>query len=92
MHHKLYGLICLITHACNVLDLCWTIPILTEVWGYSKPEQFPNRQVVIQVRFSDPELDDNMYWVLARPGVPLETCTEIPGFDIELFVTLCLFC
>ena len=33
MSAKPYGLICPITHACEVLEPRWTIPILTEMWG-----------------------------------------------------------
>jgi DNA-binding HxlR family transcriptional regulator len=33
MHSRPYGLICPITHACEVLEPRWTIPILTEMWG-----------------------------------------------------------
>ena len=33
MRTKPYGLICPITHACEVLEPRWTIPILTEMWG-----------------------------------------------------------
>jgi DNA-binding HxlR family transcriptional regulator len=181
MNRKPYGLICPITHACNVLEPRWTIPILAEMWGgstrfneirrgvgnispallsrrlkelvaqglierledratgqvdylrtqraidlepildalgnwaqlnieaktaladldvstlmwqmrgYIDTEQLPNRQVVMQFRFNDPELDYNRYWALVRPGAPVEICTSIPGFDIDLFIeTDCL--
>jgi DNA-binding HxlR family transcriptional regulator len=176
MSHKPYGLICPITHACNVLEPRWTIPILAEMWGgstrfndirrgvgnispallsrrlkelvaqglierledtatgqvdylrtqhaidlepaldalgkwaqcnieartaladldvsnlmwqmrgYFDTEHLPNRQVTIQFRFSDPELDYNTYWALIRPGAPVEICSSIPGFDIDLFI------
>ncbi|NKB50955.1 MAG: transcriptional regulator [Rhizobiaceae bacterium] len=33
MPKRPYGLICPITHACEVLEPRWTIPILTEMWG-----------------------------------------------------------
>jgi len=171
-----YGIVCPITHACNVLERRWTIPILSEMWGGAtrfndirrgvgnistallskrlkeleanglierihdpatgqvdyvrtqsaialEPaldalgnwaqcnikardalmntdvstlmwqmrglvfvEKLPKRQVVIQVRFSDPGLDYDTYWILVRPGCPTEICSQIPGFDIDLFV------
>lgn len=176
MSSKPYGLICPITHACNMLEPRWTIPILTEMWGgasrfneirrgvgnisptllsrrlkeleaqgmvervedaatgqvdyirtqraidlepalealgkwaqcnieartaladldvstlmwkmrgYIDPEYLPNRQVVIQFRFSDPELAYNTYWALVRPGAPVEICSSIPDFDVDLYV------
>ena len=33
MSTKPYGLICPISHACEILEPRWTIPILTEMWG-----------------------------------------------------------
>ena len=63
--------------------------VSTLMWkmrGYIHPEHLPNRQVVIQFRFNDPGLDYNTYWALVRPGAPVEICTEIPGFEIDLFV------
>ncbi|MDH5798224.1 MAG: helix-turn-helix transcriptional regulator [Paracoccaceae bacterium] len=173
---KPYGLICPITHACEVLEPRWTIPILSEMWGgatrfndirrgvgsispallskrlreleakkmieriedpatgqvdyirtqraidlepvldalgrwaqcnieardaldkltvsnlmwqmrnYIDPDQLPNRQVVIQFRFSDPGLEYDTYWALCRPGEPIEICSTIPGFEVDLYV------
>ncbi|MGJ8585492.1 MAG: winged helix-turn-helix transcriptional regulator [Marinosulfonomonas sp.] len=176
MSSKPYGLICPITHACEVLEPRWTIPILTEMWGgssrfndirrgvgsispallskrlkgleahglieriedpatgqvdyvrtqraielepafdalgswaqcnikarqaleklsvsnlmfhlrnYIDPDQLPKRQVVIRFRFSDPGLEYDTYWALVRPDVPVEICSSIPGFDVDLYV------
>ncbi len=181
MSARPYGLICPISHACDVLEPRWTIPILTEMWGgatrfsdirrgvgnistallskrlkelevkglvrriedrasgrvdytrtqraielepildalgkwaqcniearqalaatdlstlmwhmrnYIDPAQLPDRQVVIQFRFSDPDLEYRVYWALIRPGAPVEICSAIPGFDIDLYIeTDCL--
>jgi DNA-binding HxlR family transcriptional regulator len=65
------------------------LDVSTLMWqmrGYIDTELLPNRQVIIQFRFSDPELDYNTYWALIRPGAPVEICSSIPGFDIDLFV------
>lgn len=35
MSAKPYGLVCPITHACEVLEPRWTVPILAEMWGGS---------------------------------------------------------
>jgi DNA-binding HxlR family transcriptional regulator len=176
MSTKPYGLICPISHACEVLEPRWTIPILTEMWGgssrfndirrgvgsispallskrlkelaaqglveriedpatgqvdyvrtqraldlepalnalgnwaqcnikarqaleklsvsnlmwhmrnYIDPDHLPKRQVVIRFRFSDPGLEYDTYWALVRPGVPIEICSSIPDFDIDLYV------
>lgn len=176
MQSKPYGLICPITHACEVLEPRWTIPILTELWGgatrfndirrgvgnistallsrrlkelvanglieriedpatgqvdyirtqraidlepaldalgkwaqcnieanealenltvsnlmwqmrnYIDPDQLPSRQLVFQFRFTDPNLDYNKYWALIRPGFPIEICTSIPDYEVDLFI------
>jgi len=176
MPNKPYGLICPITHACEVLEPRWTIPILTEMWGgstrfndirrgvgnistallsrrlkelvsqglveriedsatgqvdylrtqraidlepaldalgkwaqcnikanealenltvsnlmwqmrnYIDPEHLPNRQLVFQFRFTDPDLDYSKYWSLIRPGFPIEICTSIPDYEVDLFI------
>ena len=54
--------------------------------GLIDVDELPNRQIVIQIRFSDPGLDYNTYWAVVRPGVPCEICSSIPGFDIDLYV------
>jgi len=176
MKSKPYGIVCPITHACELLEPRWTISILAEMWGGSTrfndirrgvgnispallsrrlkeleanglierlehpatgqidylrtpraidlepaldalakwaqcnieartaladtdvstlmwqmrnlidTEELPNRQVVIRFRFNDPELDYDTYWALARPGAPVEICSSIPGFDVDLYV------
>ncbi len=45
----------------------------------------PRRRVVIQFRFDEP-LEYDTYWVLAQPEAPVEICTSIPGFAVDLFV------
>lgn len=171
-----YGLVCPITHACDILEPRWTMPILSEMWSgatrfndirrgvgnispallsrrlkelethglieriedpatgtvdyirsqaaidlepalnalaewaqrniearqalrdmdvstfmwkmrsYILVEKLPDRQIVIQFRFRDPGLDYDTYWALIRPGKPTEMCTDIPGFDVDLYV------
>jgi hypothetical protein len=49
-------------------------------------EELPNRQVVIQFRFADPGLAYDTYWALCRPGAPVEICSAIPDFDIDVYV------
>lgn len=181
MSNKPYGLICPISHACEVLEPRWTIPILAELWNgstrfndirrgvgnistallakrlkdleahglveriedratgqvdyvrtqraidlepalnalgtwaqcniearealaetdvstlmwhmrkYIDPGELPQRQVVIQFHFTDPGLSYSVYWALVRPGVPVEICSSIPGFDVDLYIeTNCL--
>jgi len=176
MRNKPYGLICPISHACEVLEPRWTIPILTEMWGgatrfndirrgvgnissallsrrlkelvaqglaeriqdpstgqvdylrtqraidlepvfeamgkwaqcnikaqdalenltvsklmwqmrnYINLEQLPARQLVFQFRFTDSDLEYSEYWALIRPGFPVEICSTIPDYDVDLYI------
>ncbi|QMU58888.1 MAG: transcriptional regulator [Boseongicola sp.] len=176
MTSKPYGLVCPITHACDILEPRWTMPILSEMWAgatrfndirrgvgnispallsrrlkelelhgliervedpasgnvdyirtdravalepalnalalwaqsniaarqalldadlstfmwkmrnYFLRDQLPDRQVVIRFHFTDPDLAYDTYWALLRPGQPVEMCTDIPGFDVDLYV------
>ena len=176
MTDKPYGLVCPITHACEVVEPRWTLPILSELWAgatrfndirrgvgnispallsrrlkdleaqglveriedaatgqvdyirtqaaidlepamnalaiwaqknikaraalgsldvstlmwkfrdYILTDKLPPRQVVIRFRFDDPGLDYDTYWALVRPGKLVEMCTDIPGFDVDLYV------
>jgi DNA-binding HxlR family transcriptional regulator len=65
------------------------INLSTLMWKMRKyvyPDQLPSRRVVMQFRFGDPGLDYDTYWVVVVPQCPVEVCTAIPGFDVDLFV------
>lgn len=173
---KPYGMICPITHACNVLEPRWTIPILVALWSgatqfneirreigsispallsrrlrelealnlieriedratgkvsYTRTEaaialepaltalsewaqrqidaelalcsvdgsvvmwnlrknfiaeHLPGRRVVVQFHMPEDELDYDTYWAILQPGAPVEICSSIPGFDIDVYV------
>ncbi len=53
---------------------------------YVVSEELPRRRVVIQFRFSDEATEYDRHWVVIQPDAPVEICTSIPGFDIDLFV------
>lgn len=48
--------------------------------------ELPQRRLVIQFHFSDPDLEFDTYWLLVRPGREVELCTAVPGIDVDLFV------
>lgn len=59
------------------------------MWNMRKAfiaEALPRRRLVIQFRFADPGLEYDTYWTLIQPGAPVEICTSIPGFDVDLYV------
>jgi DNA-binding HxlR family transcriptional regulator len=49
-------------------------------------DALPRRRVVMQFRFSDPGLKIDTYWAIIQPGAPVEACSSIPGYDIDLYI------
>ena len=48
-------------------------------------DELPKRRVVMQFHFNE-DLKTDTYWAVSQPGAPVEVCSAIPGFDIDLFV------
>ena len=53
---------------------------------YIVTDELPNRRVVVRFHFQDEGLDYDTYWIVAQPGEPVQLCTSIPGFDVDLWV------
>lgn len=49
-------------------------------------DALPERRLVIQFHFADKGLEYDTYWAIIRPGFPVETCSSIPGYDVDLYV------
>lgn len=64
----------------SVSNLMWKLRALFD------QDALPRRRVVMQFRFSDPELEHGTYWAILKPGTQVEICTSIPGFDIDLYI------
>lgn len=70
------------------LALC-TVSVSNMMWKMRTvfdPDALPRRRVILQFRFSDPDLEYATYWAILQPGAPVEICTSIPGFDIDLYI------
>lgn len=68
--------------------LC-TVSVSNMMWKMRTvfdPDALPRRRVILQFRFSDPDLEYATYWAILQPGAPVEICTSIPGFDIDLYI------
>lgn len=48
-------------------------------------EELPARRVVMRFHF-DEDLPNDTYWAVIQPGAPVEICTSVPGFDVDLYV------
>lgn len=53
---------------------------------YVDASELPSRRVVVQFRFADEATEYDRYWVVVQPNAPVEICTSIPGFTVDLFV------
>jgi len=54
--------------------------------NYIDTSQLPQRRVVIRFHFTDDGLDYDTYWLVVKPGEPVQVCSSIPGFDVDLYV------
>lgn len=45
------------------------------------------RRSVIQFIYPELPRDEQSYWLIARPGTPVDLCSTDPGHDVDLFVT-----
>jgi DNA-binding HxlR family transcriptional regulator len=46
----------------------------------------PERRVVVQYHFTDLKENEATYWLIAKPGVPVDLCMMDPGFEVDLFI------
>lgn len=49
-------------------------------------DQLPRRRVVIRFALSDAPRGESRYWLVARPGAPVELCVSDPGHDVDLYI------
>lgn len=64
----------------NLSSLAW------KMRRYILTDALPNRRVVMRFHFRDAGLDYDTYWIVVIPGEPVQICTSIPGFDVDLWV------
>ena len=47
----------------------------------------PSRRSVIEFTYPELPKEEQNYWLIARPGTPVDLCSTDPGHDVDLFVT-----
>lgn len=47
--------------------------------------ELPRRRVVLQFHFNE-DIEYDTYWALIQPDAPVEICSSIPGFEVDLFI------
>jgi DNA-binding HxlR family transcriptional regulator len=49
-------------------------------------DPLPPRRAVIQFLYSEQPPANRSWWVIAKPGAPVDLCSVDPGFDVDLYV------
>lgn len=52
---------------------------------FFKTEDLPFRRVVMRFHFNE-DLPNDTYWAVIQPGAPVEICSSVPGFDVDLYI------
>jgi len=47
----------------------------------------PARRTVIQFIYPELARDEQNYWLIVKPGAPVDLCSTDPGYDVDLYVT-----
>jgi DNA-binding HxlR family transcriptional regulator len=69
-------------------EMALSYDLSTLMWAMRRLDtsSFPNRRIVIRFKFNESSRAHDKYWLLFRPGFPLEICVDVPGFDVDVFV------
>ncbi|WP_164658645.1 helix-turn-helix domain-containing protein [Tropicibacter sp. Alg240-R139] len=69
-------------------EIALSYDVSTLMWAMRRLDTsaFPNRRIVIRFKFTESSGRHDTYWLLFRPGLPLEICVDVPGFDVDVFV------
>lgn len=50
------------------------------------PAALPGRRVVVSFHFTDVGKNEGRYWLIVKPGMPVDLCISDPGHDVDLYV------
>ncbi|MFT5665387.1 MAG: DNA-binding HxlR family transcriptional regulator [Gammaproteobacteria bacterium] len=50
----------------------------------------PAQRIIFKLTFPEQAPADRMYWVICKPGHPVDVCYVDPGFDVDLFINTSL--
>ncbi|MHA3976201.1 winged helix-turn-helix transcriptional regulator [Halovulum sp. GXIMD14794] len=50
------------------------------------PEHLPDRRTVVRFHFTDVPGGEDKFWLVVRPGVPVDLCRFDPGYEVDLYV------
>lgn len=49
-------------------------------------DELPPTRIVMRIHFTDASESERSYWIVARPGQPVDLCLTDPGFDVDLYL------
>lgn len=64
----------------NADTLMWTLRKRIDV------DELPKKRNVIRFHFDDADSIYDTYWLISKPGEPVEVCVQAPALDVDLFV------
>lgn len=50
----------------------------------------PAQRIIFKLTFPEQAPADRMFWVICKPGHPVDVCYVDPGFDVDLFINTSL--
>ncbi|SEW04963.1 transcriptional regulator, HxlR family [Aliiroseovarius sediminilitoris] len=60
------------------------------VWNLRRSidvSELPARRVAIQISFPEQETGEKNFWIVCKPGAPVDICYLDPGHNVDLFIT-----
>ena len=60
--------------------------LMWKIRAHFDTDALPQRRIVMRFHFDDKGLKFNTYWVLCNPGAPVEICSSIPDYDVDLYI------
>jgi DNA-binding HxlR family transcriptional regulator len=75
-------------HTDSEEQLCWLDPKFF-MWNLRRAvdaDALPRRRIVFQFSFPDWESEPRDFWIIVRPGEPVDVCFLDPGFEVDLLV------
>ncbi|MDX1622306.1 MAG: helix-turn-helix domain-containing protein [Nitriliruptorales bacterium] len=63
------------------------IVLMKDIRTYTDPDDLPDRQTTIEVRFPDVDGPSGIWWLVSRPDEGVEVCDTDPGHDVDLWLS-----
>ncbi|PWJ19085.1 winged helix-turn-helix transcriptional regulator [Jannaschia seohaensis] len=74
---------------CDAEESCDGIEVTSLMWVVGRKiasDLFPPGRTVLRFHFADDDLEWPTWHALVRPGAQTEMCTDVPGYDVDLYI------